>query len=136
MSRIYLDACIIIYLVESASPFHNSVVNRLLQLQIYPASTLLTSRLSRLECRVRPLRDNDQRLLDIYDQFFSASGLHIVEILEPVVERATTLRASYGFPTPDALHLASAIEERADLFLTGDAALARCQELKVEVLSA
>jgi len=44
------------------------------------------------------------------------------------------LRAGYGFKTPDAIHLASAIEAKAGIFLTGDGALARCTELAVEVL--
>ena len=43
MSRIYLDACSIIYLVEAKSPFHAVVVSRLLQHQTDPASRLLTS---------------------------------------------------------------------------------------------
>ncbi|MGD0947269.1 MAG: hypothetical protein ABSA52_07540 [Candidatus Binatia bacterium] len=33
-----------------------------------------------------------------------------------------------------AIHLATAIEAHADLFLTGDADLPRCTEAKVEVL--
>jgi hypothetical protein len=36
--------------------------------------------------------------------------------------------------TPDAIHLATAWQQRADVFLTGDAALARCREAPVEVL--
>jgi predicted nucleic acid-binding protein len=51
-----------------------------------------------------------------------------------VIERATDLRASYGFKTPDALHLASAIEEKADVFITGDSKLAKCKEIRVEVV--
>jgi predicted nucleic acid-binding protein len=51
-----------------------------------------------------------------------------------VLERATDLRARYGFKTPDAIHLATAIEEHVDLFLTGDTALARCREVQVEVI--
>jgi hypothetical protein len=33
-----------------------------------------------------------------------------------------------------AAHLATAIEEDADLFLTGDTVLARCAEVRVELL--
>jgi hypothetical protein len=32
------------------------------------------------------------------------------------------------------MHLATAIDERSDQFLTGDAVLARCTEVRVEVL--
>ncbi len=134
MSRIYLDACSIIYLVEAASPFHSAVVHRLQQHRADLASRLITSRLSYLECRILPLRDTDQKLLAAYDRFFSASRLEIVEMTAEVVERAAALRAGYGFRTPDAIHLASAIEAKAEIFLTGDSTLARCTELAVEVL--
>jgi predicted nucleic acid-binding protein len=45
------------------------------------------------------------------------------------------LRARYGFRTPDAVHLATAISEGASVFLTGDAELVRCDEVNVELLT-
>jgi predicted nucleic acid-binding protein len=60
--------------------------------------------------------------------------MSISELTSDVIERATDLRASYGFKTPDALHLASAIEEKADVFITGDSKLAKCKEIRVEVV--
>jgi predicted nucleic acid-binding protein len=65
---------------------------------------------------------------------FGANRMLIVEITAEVVASATTLRARHGFKTPDVIHLASAIEEEADLFLTGDSSLARCTDIAVEVL--
>lgn len=80
MSRIYLDACSIIYLAEAASPFHEAIVLRLRQHQVDAGSSLITSRLSSLECRVRPIKDNDGKLLADYDRFFAAARLEIIEI--------------------------------------------------------
>ena len=57
------------------------------------------------------------------------------EVTAVVIERATDLRVRYSFKTPDAIHLATAIEGQADLFLTGDKALARCDQVNVEVLT-
>ena len=51
-----------------------------------------------------------------------------------MIERATEIRARYGFKTPDALHLATAVEGAADVFLTGDSNLASCKEVVVEVI--
>ncbi len=48
----------------------------------------------------------------------------MIHISTPVIERATTLRAVHNLKTADAIHLATALAERADLFLTGDAAIA------------
>jgi predicted nucleic acid-binding protein len=136
MSRVYLDACSIIYLVEAAGPFHNSIVRRLLEFQTDPAARLVTSHLSRLECRVRPLARKDNKLVATYDAFFGASRLLLADLTAEVIDRATVLRAEYGFKTPDAIHLASAIVEKTDIFLTGDHDLARCKEISVEVLEA
>lgn len=95
---------------------------------------LMTSRLSRLECRVKPLREGDHQLLARYDTFFTRRLMQVAELSAPVVERATELRARLGLKTPDSLHVATAIEERADLFLTGNAALARVTDLHVEII--
>ncbi len=78
---------------------------------------------------------NDKELLATYDRFFGASRIELVEVSAEVIDRATSLRASYGFTTPDAIHLASAIQAKADIFLTGDSKLAGCREVMVETLS-
>ena len=51
-----------------------------------------------------------------------------------IIDLATELRVRYSFKTPDAIHLATAIEAKADRFLTGDHQLARCKELTVDAL--
>jgi uncharacterized protein len=131
VSLVYLDACTIIYLVEGAQSVQLTVKTRLSQHQ---ANALITSRLSRLECRVGPVKNNADSLLSTYDAFFAAAGLTMVELTADVIERATELRAVYGFKTPDALHLASAIEGKANIFITGDGKLARCKEIPVDVI--
>lgn len=132
--RLYLDANSIIYCVEGASAFRSAVLARITPVEQEPAGLLMTSRLSRLECRVKPMRDANVPLLQTYDSFFSKKGLLVAEVGPQVIEIATELRAKYGFRTPDALHLATAIVEGADGMLTGDRSLARCTEVHVEVL--
>ncbi len=95
---------------------------------------LIISDLSRLECRVKPLRDGDADLLRDYDEFFAAVG-DVLPLSSAVVDEATRIRATYGFKTPDALHLAAAVVGRCDAFLTNDHRLNRFTALPVEVLS-
>ncbi|MBI1853415.1 MAG: PIN domain-containing protein [Planctomycetes bacterium] len=134
MSQIYLDACCIICLVEAAEPFRGALVAKLSALRSDPEARIATSLLSRLECRIRPLRRNDQASLAAYESFFGAERLALVPLSPAVIDRATEIRARYGFKTPDALHLATAVEGAADVFLTGDSNLTRCKELVVEVI--
>lgn len=131
---LYLDASAIIYAIESVPPFRDIVVERIAQAEGTPGGIVITSRLSRLECRVKPLRDGNAELLGKFDEFFTRRLVRVAEVTSSIIERATELRARNGFKTPDAIHLATAIENHADLFLTGDAALAQCTEVKVEVL--
>jgi uncharacterized protein len=132
--RLYLDASVIIYAIESQQPFRDAVIARILQAEEATGGLTITSRLSRLECRVKPVREAKDDLLREYEEFFTRRLVKVAEITASIVERATDLRARYGVRTPDAIHLATAIEEHSDQFLTGDAVLARCTEVRVEVL--
>ena len=67
-------------------------------------------------------------------QFRDPVLIRHAEISAAIIDRATELRARHNFKTPDAIHLATAIEEKADAFLTGDAALARCSEIQIDVI--
>ncbi len=58
------------------------------------------------------------------------------DLTAAVVDGATQLRAKYGFKSPDALHLASAVDCGAAAFWTGDASLTRCVEVPVVVIAA
>jgi predicted nucleic acid-binding protein len=128
----YLDACSIIYLTEGALGWRSAVERRLRALP--STATLLTSRLSRLECRSKPTRDRDLAVLGLYDAAFART--RVVEISAAIIERATELRARYGFRSPDAIHLATAIDSGAEVFITGDESLARCAEIAVDVVTA
>ena len=93
MSRVYLDACTIVYLIEGAPPFQARARERIEQLRAATGAVLVTSRLSRLECRTAPLRDGNASLLAEYDSFFTPNDLQISDISAAVIEHATELRA-------------------------------------------
>ena len=130
---IYLDACCFIYLVEGTPTWRAAIENRLRAID--STARLVTSQLSRLECRTRPMRDRDEALLRRYDTLFSADRVSLVEIGEAIIDRATDLRARYGYKTPDAIHLATGIESGVAAFLTGDIRLQTCLEVRVEVIA-
>jgi uncharacterized protein len=130
---IYVDANVVIRLIEGDTATRAPLEARLLPLR-GTGRFLLTSRLTRLECRVKPVRANDAALLTLYDAFFARPEVNLLEVTAAVVEKATELRAMLNVTTPDALHLASGILAGASAFLTGDRGLARCSELPVEIL--
>jgi predicted nucleic acid-binding protein len=132
--KLYLDANVIIFGHEADETLKQIVLNLLLD-WCQRGGKVATSILSRLECRVIPLRTRNANLLADYDNFFNSAALEVVEISRPIIEVATGLRAQYGFKSPDAIHLASAIDAGAQRFLTADAALRKCTEIAVEVIS-
>jgi len=134
--RLYLDASAIIYSIEGAPLVREAAVRFAEQAEAARDGLVITSQLSRLECRVKPLRDGAMDLLAHFDAFFSRRRLLLAEVSARVIERATELRAQHGFKTPDAIHLATALGQAADIFLTGDAGLRRCPGLQVVVLAA
>ena len=132
MADIYLDACCFIYLVEGQPEWRTVVEQRLRNLE--PISKLITSQLARLECRTKPMRDGNRALLERYHALFAADRVVVVPVSAHVIDRATDLRARHGFKTPDAIHLATALESSAAEFWTADATLSRCTDIAVTVL--
>ena len=106
VADVYLDACCFIYLVEGQPAWRSAVDARLRALGA--GTRIVTSQLSRLECRTKPMREGDHALLARYDALFAASRVVARDLTAAVVDGATDLRAKYGFKSPDALHLASA----------------------------
>jgi predicted nucleic acid-binding protein len=130
---IYADANVIIRLIEGDAAARTPLEARLLPLR-GRGRYCLTSQLTRLECRTKPIRDGNASLLAIYDAFFISAEVDVLPISVAVVDKATELRAALKLKTPDALHLATAILSGATSFLTGDKALDRCKEISVEIL--
>jgi len=112
---VYLDANIVIYLIEQPLHWGPRAAARYAALRA-AGDEVVISDLLRLECRVGPLRSGNVRMLARFDAFFGQ------------------VRATYRFKALDSLHLAAAIVHGCDRFLTNDARLNACTDIAVEVL--
>lgn len=119
MERIFLDSCIVIYLVERHPLYEPRLREKLEGLE---GAELAVSPLVRLEVLVRPLRDGDEELVQLY-RLFLAEQL-MLDMSEEVYDAALTLRAEHMLKTPDALHLATAQYHGCTQFWTNDDRLA------------
>jgi len=126
--RIYLDTAPVIYTVEHVLPYAAAVDKRLSA----PGIVQVASDLTRMECRVKPLRDGDADLLRDYDDYFEGTVAEIVSLSRDILDRATEIRAQYKFKTPDAIHLAAAVVSGCDVFLTNDRRLDRFGDIVIE----
>lgn len=130
---LFFDACALIYRFEGLPAFQAAAARVVAAARLeHPQARPACSRLSRLECRVKPLRQGDQALLARYERFFADPGLCMAELDAGVIEHATRLRAATGLKTPDALHAACALALASPvLFITGDAGFDRVTGLDV-----
>ncbi len=133
--RLYLDASAIIYVVEGDLQRRRHVENAIAAANAEGDGVILTSELSRLECRVKPIRVNDLDLLADYDSMLDGSRYLVAPVSRTIIDEATRLRAQHGFKMPDAIHLATALICGADRVLTGDRDMTRCPGIHVELVS-
>lgn len=131
---IYLDSVIVIYFLDANDQYQQMAAQRLSALRA-AGDEIAISDLTRLECRVQPINQSDQRRLAMFDNFFILSGVKRVPLTTAVYDRATEIRAQFAFKTTDAIHLAAAIESGCGLFLTHDRQLAKFTGIPVEILS-
>ncbi len=130
---IYLDSVIVIYYLDANDQFHQHAEQRLAALRA-AGDEIVISDMTRLECRVQPLNQGDAIRLAIFDNFFRLPDVKRVQLTTAVYDRATEIRAKYAFKTPDAIHLAAAVEAGCGAFLTHDVRLARFTGIPVEIL--
>ena len=118
MRRLYWDSCIFIYRVQQIAPWHERIAHRL---AAAPAPfRLAVTDLTRLECRVLPLRSGDSDMVERFDATFVRPEILRIACTTAVFDLATDLRARHGIKTPDALHLAAALHGGCDEFWTND----------------
>jgi len=77
---------------------------------------------------------DDELLLRYRDLFQRFPGLTMVDADLAVMEQMAALRAAFGLPTPDAIHLATALVQETPVFLTNDLHLERVSALRVLTL--
>jgi len=117
---IYLDSCLVIYLVERHPVLGEAVAAAMAGAT---EARFGISPLVKCECLVGVLKRGDAVLERAYDDLFSKTVL--LEMPEPVFLKAAALRAQFGLRTPDALHLACAQHHHCDELWTNDDRLAQ-----------
>lgn len=117
MPAVYLDACMVIGLIEGDSEQHQAMKCYL------SGHVIFSSELVRLEARLLGIRQKKVGQLKLYDAFFSVC--EFIDLDRSVFDFATSLRAESNLKAPDALHLAAAINSRCDVFCTNDKQLVK-----------
>jgi uncharacterized protein len=130
---VFLDTNVVVYLVER-TPHLGTVAAKRVQDFIGQGQRLVVSDLVRMECRVRPLRLNDAITLAAFNGYFDSEDVDVAPITAAVCDRAAIIRARYNLRPMDSLHLAAAVENGCERFLTHEVRLRSFSDIGVEVL--
>jgi predicted nucleic acid-binding protein len=128
--KVALDTSPFIYLWAQDSTYQPAIAELFLHLESH--SCLITvSAIVLTELLVKHYERKDVKQIQ---NILTYCNLPFVEV-NPVTSRiaisAAFLRAKYRFKTPDSLHIASALESRAEVFICNDKALKKVEEIPV-----
>lgn len=133
--RLYLDAAIFIYLIENPSNY-SLALNDLRSFMLASPGQSFTSELTHCEVLAKPFALRDPRLIRLYESLLLESGaIAVVPTTREIYLRAAMLRGEFGLKTPDAIHMASAIESGCTAFLTNDRRIRGPKQMAILTMS-
>ncbi len=131
---IAIDTQILIYVVEGHSVFGKPALKILKSIESGERSGVLAS-IGMIELLTGPKKAKRYDLVFQYRQLVERyPNLSIWNLNEHIIELSSDLRAKYNIHTPDAIHLATAIDSKASIFHTNDKNLKRIKEIEVRTL--
>lgn len=134
ISLIAFDTAPIIYFVE-ANPRYDALITQVFQRIDNAEIVGITSVISLCEVLVHPIRHQNILLRQRYYDILQNSPNFFTEAVNSsIAETAAELRAKYNLRTPDALQIATALENNCDAFLCNDKDLKRISEMKIFIL--
>lgn len=115
-TQAYLEAQAIIFSVEH-HPLYWPKLKQIWDRAADGDVRLFTSEFSLLECLVQPERRGEEQLISDFETIFdSPSNLAVVPLERRLLRSAAKLRATHQWmKSPDSIHIATAIGERADV---------------------
>lgn len=123
--RLALDTNLLIYALNGVMPYQE-LARHLFALMERGLVMAIASTVVEAEVLVKPLRDRDMLALDRVVLFFRESpNLLIRDFDRSVARRAAQIRATSHLRLPDAMIVATALEERCDAIVGNDAAMAQ-----------
>jgi len=117
MGLVYVDSCVLIYAMEQ-DPLFGEPARNCLASQLAQNLQLAISPMVQLECLVHPLARQQGELIIRYQAWLQT--FQWLSINDTTFARATELRASHGLKTPDALHLATALQHGCVALISND----------------
>lgn len=134
-NRIAFDTNIVIYLFEKHQVY-GPEVKEVFELIEKGICFGITSTLLLAEVLTLPLKEEAYDLYNKYMAFFNVfPNLLIKDVTQSISIGAAKLRAKHNLKTPDAIFIATALEESAEAFITNDSRLNNINQLNAIIIN-
>jgi predicted nucleic acid-binding protein len=129
--HIYLDTNVWIYAIE-AYPDYAELLQQIFAKIDQGELIAVTSELTIAEVLAKPLQDNNQRVVQAYQSILQSSdNVKVLPISRQILESAAKLRATTRLKLPDAIHLATALDQEVKTFITNDSGFKAMSTIQV-----
>lgn len=134
VQRLYIETAPRIYYVEE-HPTYIATMDTIIEAVNVRPIAAVSSVITLTEVLLQPIKAGKTIVAQQYRDILLDSGqFELLPITAQIAERAADLRARYNLRTPDALHVATALDAGCDAFLTNDRGIKRVTEIRVLVL--
>jgi predicted nucleic acid-binding protein len=131
---VFLDTAPLIYYIEENRKYA-PILNKLFLANSKGDFLFQTSVITLLEVLVLPMRENEHKLVEEYQNILCNSpSIDLNDLSIDIAIKAAALRAKYGLKTPDSIQVATALHVSAEYFLTNDIRLKAVNEIEILVL--
>ena len=122
--RIYVDTNILIYLFEGFPKFRH-LIEEITQCVDAGEASLFTGEITIAELMVMPFKKDKPELVKFYMEALEDKAfIKLLPTTQKVYLKTAYLRATLSkMKTPDAIHVATAVEGAMDVFITNDAGI-------------
>lgn len=125
---LFLDTNIFVYYFASHPQFGHQV-RQIFEALSQDKFRAITSVITLTE--LLSLSGSDKEVDTLKNHFLETPNLEIIDLNQEISIEAARIRREYKFRTPDAIQLATAINSRAEVFVTNDKKLKKFKEIKV-----
>lgn len=130
--QVAVDTNIFIYYFQKHPQFGSTAKELLLRLAKNQAQ-IITSVISLIE--ILSFKTTKQKIIRLEHELTHIAKLDMIEVSHEIGKKAASIRREYGFRLADAIQLATAVEHKADVFITNDQQLKQFKPLKILILS-
>lgn len=134
VNRLYVEAAPLIYYVEE-HPVYLQRMERIIAFIEDTPIEAVSSVIALTEVLSQPIKKGRTDLQQAYrDILASGEQFRLLPVSQIIAESAARLRAYHNLRTPDALHIATALDAACDAFLTNDNGLKRITQIRILAL--